>query len=99
MSDEEVRAAIDQMEAWIADPTWEPDPEALIQWNAGFHVAVAHAEKADGWPDLVTRAHNLGPQIEARTMHLILLRDGVRAELDALESGNRALKGYGANSR
>lgn len=99
MSDGQVRAAIEQMEAWIADPAWEPDPEALAQWNAEFQSAMAGAEKAEGWLGLVGRARAAGQQLEVRTMQLAQLRDGVRAELDAMECGNRALKGYGASAR
>lgn len=99
MSDREIRDAIEQMEAWVANPSWDPDPEALAQWNAGFQMAVAQAEKATGWPDLVARAHHLGQDLEARVARMAQLRDEVRTELDALEYGSRALKGYGASTR
>jgi flagellar hook-associated protein FlgK len=99
MSDRLVRVAIEQMEAWIADPAWEPDPDRLAQWNAEFTAAMAGAEKAEGWPQLLARAHALGAQLEDRVIRLAQLRDDVRAELDALECGTRALRGYGASTR
>ena len=43
MSDDRVRAAIEQMEAWLADLTWQPDPEVLAQWNAELQAALAQA--------------------------------------------------------
>jgi hypothetical protein len=99
MSDLRVRAAIEQMEAWLADPNWKPDPEALAQWNAAFQAALAQAEKAPGWPDLIGRAHVAGQLLEARSVVVAEARDQVRAELEAQERGTRALKGYGANTR
>jgi hypothetical protein len=41
----------------------------------------------------------MGRALEARTRRYELLRDGLRAELEAQERGNRALKGYGASTR
>ena len=99
MSDGRVRAAIEQMEAWLADPTWEPDPEALAQWNAELQVALAQAEKASGWPDLVGRAHAAGHLLQARIALVAEARDRVKAELEAQVRGNRALRGYGASAR
>lgn len=96
MSDERVRAAIEQMETWLAEPNWDPDPEALTQWNADFTLALAQAEKAAGWPDLVARAHAVGQRLEARTILEAQARDKVKAELEAQERGSRALKGYRA---
>ena len=99
MSEGNLRVAIEQMEAWMADPSWEPDPEALAEWHTRFQAAVAPARTSEGWTDLVARAHALGPILEVRTMQLTRLRDEIRAELDAQERGNRALRGYGASSR
>jgi hypothetical protein len=99
MSDARVRAAIEQMEAWIGDPNWEPDPVLLETWNTAYQSAVANAEKGEGWSDLVARAHVLGKELEPRIAHLVRLRDQVKAELDAQGRGNRALIGYGASTR
>jgi hypothetical protein len=99
MRDGELRASIDRMEAWVADPTWEPDPEALVRWNAEFQTALAQAEKGPGWQDLMARAHAAGRQLEMRTVKFAQARDQVKAELDAFERGNRALKGYRAGVR
>lgn len=99
MSDGALRAAIEQMEAWVGDPSWDPDPDVLAQWNTQFQAAVEPGRASAGWPDLVARAHALGPLLDARTTRLSQLRDEIRAELDGHERGNRALKGYGASTR
>ena len=99
MSDVRIRAAIEQMEAWLADPAWDPDPEALVQWNAEFQAALAKAEKALGWPNLLDRAHAAGERLEARIGGVAEARDRLRTELEAQERGNRALRGYGSNTR
>lgn len=99
MSNGQLRAAIERMEAWVADPSWEADPETLAQWNAEFQAAAADVQKGEDWPDLAARGHALARRLEARMNQLARLRDEVRAELDAQERGSRALKGYGANTR
>jgi hypothetical protein len=99
MSDTEVATAIRQMEAWVADPAWAPDPEALVRWNGEYQSALARAEKGPGWADLIARAHAVGRAVEARTIQFEALRDGMRVELEAQERGNRALRGYGASTR
>ena len=99
MSDEDVRRAIVQMEAWLGDPTWEPDAEVLAQWNATFLGALALAEKAHGWEDLVARAHAAGRSMELHAITAAEVRDQLRAELQAQDHGKRALKGYGASAR
>jgi hypothetical protein len=99
MSDLRVRAALEQMEAWLADPSWNPDPEALALWNAEFQAALAQAEKGSGWQGLIARAHVAGQLLEARCVLVAAAQDQVRAELEAQERGTRALKGYGATTR
>jgi len=99
MSDAQVRAAIEQMEAWLADPNWEPDPDALERWRMEFQTALAQAEHAPGWGELVARGHSAGQLLDARSRAVSEARDQVRAELAAQDRGTRALKGYGANSR
>lgn len=99
MSAGDVLAALEQMEAWLADPGWEPEPEALAQWNVGFQAAMAKAKASEGLSELVPRAHALGRRLETRIAGLVQVQDKVRAELEALECGNRALKGYGASIR
>ena len=99
MSDEGLRASIDQMEAWVADPSWEPDPEAVARWDADFQTALAQAEEGPDWLDLMARAHAVGHRLQARTVRFAQVRDELRAQLDAQERGNRALKGYRANVR
>lgn len=99
MSDQKVRAAIEQMEAWMGDPNWEPDPGLLETWNKEYQAAVAQAEKGTGWPELAERARALGKRLEPRLAQMVRLRDEIRAELEAQERGNRALIGYGASTR
>ena len=99
MSDPKVRAAIEQMEAWMGDPNWEPDPGQLEAWNKEYQTAVSQAEKGAGWPELVERAHALGRRLEPRLAQMVRLRDELKAELEAQERGNRALLGYGASTR
>ena len=94
MSDRQLIVAIEQMEAWLANPTWEPDAGALIRWNEAFQAAVAHPEKGEGWPDLVARAHAAGRALDARVGEFAPLQDRRKAALDAQEQGNRALRGY-----
>ena len=99
MSDGGVRAAIEQMEAWLADSNWEPDPDALAQWNAEFNAALAQAEKDADWPELRARAHAAGHQLEAKKAVFAEVMDRLRAALEGQELGHRALKGYGASAR
>jgi hypothetical protein len=99
MSYGRVRAAIEQMEAWLADPNWEPDPEVLAHWNAEFQGALAQTEKGPDWPALAARAHAAGKLMEVRLLVVDAARDHVRAELEAQVRGNRAMKGYGAGRR
>lgn len=99
MSDKEVLAALEQMERWLDDPSWNPDPDALAAWNAGLQGALAKARKAEDWPALRDRAHGLGRRLEERMLLLVKARDALKAELDAQSRGNRALKGYGASTR
>jgi hypothetical protein len=99
MSAQEICAALEQMEAWIADPAWDPDPVELARWNTRLLAAKAEAETEAGWPELVARAHALGQPIETRLRHLAQVRDEIRAELEALECGNRAIRSYGASTR
>ena len=99
MSIGRVSAAIEQMEAWLADPAWEPDPDALAQWNTEFQGALAQTEKGPGWAELAARAHVAGKLLEARLTAVTAARDQVKIELEAQVLGNRALKGYGAGRR
>lgn len=99
MSDARVRAAIEKMEAWLADPIWEPEADALDAWNRDFLEAMGRAEKAPGWDALIERAHGAGRRLEDRIAVLSAEKDKVQAELERQGRGNRALKGYGANVR
>ena len=99
MNEGGLSAALEQMEAWVADPTWKPDPALLARWDADFQTALALAERGPDWLELMAKAHALGRQLEMRTMRFAQLRDQVKAELDAFERGDRALRGYRAAVR
>jgi hypothetical protein len=98
MSDARVLAIIERMEAWLADATWEPDADALACWNADLKEALAQAEKATGWADLVVRAHAAGHSLEARSLEVAQALGRLQKELEDQERGNRALKGYRAST-
>lgn len=99
MSDAKVRAAVEQMEAWLDSPEWVPEAQFLAEWKAGFDAALAQAEKAPGWPEVAARAHAAGERLLARSLVLERELDRLRAEILAQERGHRALKGYGATMR
>ena len=99
MSDAAVRAAIQAMEAWLADPERALDEVALEAWNRDFRAAVAGAEKGPGWPELVARGHRLAERVESRRQAVAAQRDAVRLELEQQVQGDRALKGYGSSTR
>lgn len=99
MSDAKVRAAIEQMEVWLGEPSWDPTPEELALWHASFKTAMAEAEKGAGWPELIARAHAAGKLLEARSDAVAAERDRIRKELESQDRGSRALKGYGAGLR
>lgn len=99
MSDTGVRKALEQMEVWLADPSKEFEASELAEWNEAYFSAVAEAKRGSGWPELVAHAHQLGDQLNLRLAAVIRERDEVKAELDNFARGNRALKGYGANTR
>ncbi|MFZ1374990.1 MAG: hypothetical protein WAS25_00180 [Geothrix sp.] len=99
MSDGRVRVAIEQMEAWLDDPAWEPDADALAAWDAEFRASLAGAERGEGWPGLADRSHAAGKRLEARLSEVEQALNQVRGELEAQSRGNRALRGYGAGAR
>ncbi len=91
-------SALEQMEAWLGDPDWAPDPEALAGWNVSFQVALAMVEKDSGWEALQGRAHAAGRELDSRIKQLTHDQQDRRAELLVIERGSRALRGYGANA-
>ena len=99
MSDARVRAAVEQMEAWLADPDWEPEAKALARWDAEFKAALVAADRGEGWPALAERAHAAGILLESRLALAVEALDQMRMEIESQGRGNRALKGYGAGTR
>ncbi len=93
------RAALEQMEAWLGDPDWVPDPDALASWNASFQEALAAVEKDAGWETLRARAHAAGRELEHRVEQMTTDQKVRRTGLLALERGGRALRGYGSTMR
>jgi len=94
MSDGQVQAVIAQMEAWLADAGWDPEPEAMELWNQQFEEAVATAERGPGWAELVRRSHEVGARVEQRTQPMVMKLKELQAELGAQAKGSRALQGY-----
>ena len=99
MSDGEVRAAIEALEAWVADAGAPLDPTFLAEWNGRFQSAVASAERGRGWEGLLERAHRLAGQVALRQAAAEEQREAIRTELRQQEQGSRALRGYGASTR
>lgn len=99
MSDGRVRTALEQMEAWLSDPSWDPDPDVLANWTTEYQTALSQAERASGWADLMDRAKAAGQLLEDRIVVVARERDRIRAELENQERGNRALRGYKASAR
>lgn len=94
MSDEALRQVLERMEAWLADDGWEPDPELLPEWESEFRRCLEGTEKGADWPELRRRAHEAGKLLSTRADRLAMAQAEVRAELEAQERGNRALRGY-----
>ncbi len=99
MSDGRVRAAIERMEVWLDDPAWMPNADELAPWEDEFQAAQLCAERAEGWMELVARAHAAARRLEERLLVVAAERDRLRIEVEAQERGNRALRGYGAGTR
>ena len=99
MSDAEVCAAIEALEAWVADAAAPLEPAFLADWNGRFQAAVATAERGAGWEGLLARAHRLAGQVALRQAAAEEQREAIRTELRQQEQGSRALRGYGASTR
>lgn len=99
MSDTEVVACLDEMEARLHCPSSDWTPEALEGWHQRFHAAVATAERGPDWAEIVERAHSLGGMVTNLAALASSQRDQIRMELDRQALGYRALKGYGASVR
>ncbi len=99
MSDADVRAAIEALEAWVGDAAAPLDPVFLADWNGRFQAAVAAAERGPGWEGLIERAHRLAGQVALRQAAAEEQREAIRVELRQQEQGARALRGYGASTR
>lgn len=99
MSDAMVGKALDQMEAWLSEPDRVFEAGELSTWNQTYFAAVASAERGPAWVEIVMRAHRIGKALNERMSTLIAERDELKEELESFARGNRALKGYGANTR
>ena len=96
MSDSQVRRSIEQMEAWLDDPSWEPEATALSAWQDAFDAAAAGAERSEDWPALVQRAHEVGRRLDLRAQEVAAEAERLRLRLESQDRGVRALKGYGS---
>lgn len=99
MSDAAVRAALAQMEVWLADETWQPEAEVLAAWDRQFLAALAEAERGPGWAEQIALCHHLGERLQARTVAMEAQLELLRNQLEGHSLGTRALKGYGAALR
>ncbi|MBI4912748.1 MAG: hypothetical protein HY823_08415 [Acidobacteria bacterium] len=99
MSDEEVLRLIQVLEDRLADDAWIPDPEWLQGWNEGFLRAVGSARRGPGWEGILGRAHALGARLPKVVEAWRESAEEVRRELTDQARGNRALKGYGSQTR
>ena len=64
MSATELERLLIQMEAWLADPDWEPDAPPLAEWVREVQAARASAEGAAAWPRLDARRRALALRLE-----------------------------------
>lgn len=96
MSDSLVLRSLERMEAWLDDPSWEPEAALLDAWQSDFDAAVAGAERSEGWMSLVHRAHEAGRRLESRMQEVAAEAERLRRRLESQDRGVRALKGYGA---
>lgn len=95
MSDKGVAEAVEALERELASGQL-PDAKFLAEWRERFDAAVLAAERGEGWPSLVERAHALGAQVDRLSLGVAARRDEIRRELEQQVAGNRALKGYGS---
>jgi hypothetical protein len=82
------------MEAWLAEPAWEPQADALRDWNAAFTRAKRHAARTGGWPAHADRARALGQRLQGLMEGVQARREALRHQLDAGVRGRRALVAY-----
>lgn len=99
MSDAAVRAALRQLEGWLADGSTPLDGSLLEAWNRDFNAALAGAERGPGWEETLAMARGLGQQVQARQHELEGQREAIRRELQQQLQGSRALKGYGSHTQ
>lgn len=94
-----VSKSLDQMETWLSEPDRMFEAAELSAWNQAYFAAVDSAERGPAWAEIVQRAHQIGKALNERMSTLIAERDELKKELESFARGNRALKGYGANTR
>ena len=99
MSDQPVREALHALQAWLDDPSGALDEATLQGLNHTLREALGAAEKGSDWRDLVAQAQVLAGRVAERLGAAEAQRDAIRAELTQQAQGDRALKGYGANTR
>lgn len=99
MSDQALRACLEDMESILSQEPFPLDPDALDAWQARFDAALATAEKGSGWDTIRSRAAEVHHRLMARLALLESERNQVRAELALGVQGSRALKGYAPGPR
>lgn len=96
MSTEALRKALSDLEAWI-DQEDLADDESLDRLKRAFDEALATSSRDGAWEDVVRRARQLEPKIQAAVNILQQRKETVREALSAQGQGGRALKAYGAS--
>ncbi len=94
MTDLDVLAALDTLEALLAGPASQPNGDAVATWHEAFKRALAGAERGFRWGEVQARGRVLGNLLSQRMALVRAARDVLGRDLAKVASGRRALKGY-----
>jgi hypothetical protein len=92
LSDADLVHSLEELEHLLLGNALEA--ETIAVWRKQFDAALASVDRGPGWPQIVTRAHELATKLDARTKVLSAKRDQMGKELGLQAQGARALKGY-----
>jgi hypothetical protein len=94
MTDQEVLAVLDRLEALLATPTEIPNGAAVADWHAAFQGCVARAERGPRWPEVQARARVLRRLLNRRMALIRAAQAERKRELAKVATGRRALNAY-----